>query len=400
MREREEEDLLEDVSSDESTAAEDDAPIVILPDDIDLEQEFAGEPEPAPVPIPVSPPPAPRSRLPAPAATPRPAVVKRVRKVHPQAPPGADLTLTEIEEEVDKELGVDQEPVRGLFSMPRFCRIGAVISIALLVLLVVVGWDYYRLPLVVRPLHYFHGLLRPSGTLGLALGLLGALVMLSSLSYLARKGLVSWQIGPLSSWMGFHILTGLLGPAIAAFHAAFVPTSALGLLAFVSMVIVVGSGIVGRYIAVYFPRSLEGRELKLEEIRARVAIYRKRLADLGVDATAFGIDAPSSRPRAPWLPTSIARVLYGDWETRREFRRLRDVVRSKAEPRIQTELVLFLIRRLCWERQWLVRYGEFRRLVDTWRFLHRWLAVLLFVAVFFHAVVGLRFGELWILGGR
>jgi hypothetical protein len=41
-----------------------------------------------------------------------------------------------------------------------------------------------------------------------------------------------------------------------------------------------------------------------------------------------------------------------------------------------------------------------KRLLQTWRFLHRWLAILLLVAVLLHIVVAVRFGDLWILGGR
>ena len=41
-----------------------------------------------------------------------------------------------------------------------------------------------------------------------------------------------------------------------------------------------------------------------------------------------------------------------------------------------------------------------KRLLQTWRFLHRWLAILLLMALILHIVVSVRFGDLWILGGR
>jgi len=41
-----------------------------------------------------------------------------------------------------------------------------------------------------------------------------------------------------------------------------------------------------------------------------------------------------------------------------------------------------------------------KRLLQTWRFLHRWLAILLLVALLLHIIVAVRFGDLWILGGR
>jgi hypothetical protein len=41
-----------------------------------------------------------------------------------------------------------------------------------------------------------------------------------------------------------------------------------------------------------------------------------------------------------------------------------------------------------------------KRLLQTWRFLHRWLAILLLMALVLHIVVTVRFGDLWILGRR
>jgi len=41
-----------------------------------------------------------------------------------------------------------------------------------------------------------------------------------------------------------------------------------------------------------------------------------------------------------------------------------------------------------------------KNLLQTWRFLHRWLAILLLMALVLHIIVTVRFGELWILGGQ
>lgn len=311
------------------------------------------------------------------------------------------VSLEAIEAEIQRELGLEGRGGRELLSMTRLFKVLAVVALGLLALILVVGWPYYCQPASVRPFHHLHSLLRPSGALGLSMGVLGALLMASSLLYLVRKRfptLGRW--GSLPSWLGFHILTGLLGPAIAMFHTAFLPTSALGFLAIGAAILVVASGVIGRYIAVYFPRSLGGRELRFEEVRGRLIIYRRKLVGLGVDPALLRIDTGVPRRRSPWVLSSICRVVYGDWESRREVRRLRQLLAERGELRLEMEMILFLIRRLCWERQWVVRYGEFRRLVGTWRFLHRWMAVILMVAVAFHVVVGIRYGGLWLLGGR
>jgi len=42
---------------------------------------------------------------------------------------------------------------------------------------------------------------------------------------------------------------------------------------------------------------------------------------------------------------------------------------------------------------------KIKRLLQTWRFLHRWLAILLLTALILHIFVSVRFGDLWILKG-
>jgi hypothetical protein len=380
----------------ESELLEDDdsLPIVIVPDDVDIDGELLA-PEPAPVEV----------ESPGPVAV-EPEPQEEETELQVEADPElAELSrivsLKDLESEIQDEFSLEGEGGRDLFFMPRLCKYAALGVLALLAVVLYIGWGYYRLPLVLRPLHYLHAMLRPSGYVGLSLGIAGAGVMLSSLLYLVRKGLLSWgRIGSLQSWMGFHILTGLMGPAIALYHAAFVPTSALGFLMVGAMAIVIISGVIGRYIAVHFPRSLGGRELKFEEIRGRLAVYKKKLVALGVDPTMLRLETPESSTRAPWLLASIGRVLSGDWESRKEYRRLKEALTARGQVRIEMELVLYLIRRLCRERQWLVRYGEFRRVMGSWRFFHRWLAIVLLAGLAFHVLVATRFGGLWILGGQ
>jgi cytochrome b561 len=50
---------------------------------------------------------------------------------------------------------------------------------------------------------------------------------------------------------------------------------------------------------------------------------------------------------------------------------------------------------------WLDRHRELRSLMASWRFLHRWLALLMLAVILCHIVVAFKFGDLWILrGGR
>ncbi len=346
-----------------------DIPVVIVPDDVDI------------------------------------AAVRRMDEFLAKRVQRRERELAQIERELDAEIGEEialEEAAAGTLLAPvRLARFAAITAAGLLLTLFVVGWGYYVLPAANRPFHYYHHLLRPSGPLGLTLGIGGTLIMIASLAYLLRKRFVSLaRIGSLQAWMGFHVFAGVLGPAIVLFHAAFVPTSAVGTLALVAMAIVVASGVIGRYLFAHVPRSIEGRELEFEDVRRRLIVYRRKLMSLGVSPKLLRIDAPTPKGgRSPWLIQAIIRVLRGDHETRREYERVKRSILRNPELGERGESILLLVRRLCSEREWMIRYRELHKLMGAWRFLHRWLAIVLLAAVIFHVLIAVKFGNLWIFGG-
>ena len=78
----------------------------------------------------------------------------------------------------------------------------AVAALAALVLFGAGGWDYYRTPLRVRAYASAHAALRPSGTLGHALGIAGLLMMTVPVIYSVRK---KWRrlarLGEMRHWL-------------------------------------------------------------------------------------------------------------------------------------------------------------------------------------------------------
>ena len=323
-----------------------------------------------------------------------------------QAEIDEELALERIEAQLNRELEDElayEARMRARRITPLWiCRASACLIVCLLAVLCVVGWGYYTMPLSARVLHHLHAALRPSSGLGLSLGFTGLGVMVASLGYVARKRFSSWRrLGSVRDWMGFHVLAGIVGPAIVAFHAAFLPTSAVGLLAIFAMAVVVASGIAGKYVYVHVPKTLEGHELEFEVIRRRLVVYRRKLLDLGLDPALLPVDDAATKPkRNPFFLWSLVVVLWGDQRTHADYARLHRAVNARRDLALEMERVLALAKRLCLERQALARYRELRKVVSTWRFLHRWLAVVLGVAVTYHVLVAAKFGGLWIFGGR
>ncbi|MCA8960784.1 MAG: DUF4405 domain-containing protein [Planctomycetes bacterium] len=311
--------------------------------------------------------------------------------------------LRDIQDELDAEIADELAQQARLATLLRFVRAGGVVLVGLLAVLTWIGWPYYALPLASRPFHPFHDALRSSGSIGLTLGIGATVLMLASLAYLVRKRLVPWLgARTLTGWMRFHVAAGVLGPGLALVHASFVPTSFLGGLAIAAMAIVLGSGFAGRYLLMYVPKSADGGEVQIADLRRRLRVYRQKLIDLGVDASLIRVDdddAPKSR-RTPWLITAVVRVLLGDRESRRELRELTEAVQQQQGLGEEAGTVLVLVRRLCRERQWFVRHRELRRMVSAWRFAHRWLAIVMFAAIVFHVGLALRYANLFGMGDQ
>jgi hypothetical protein len=165
----------------------------------------------------------------------------------------------------------------------------------------------------------------------------------------------------------------------------------MGLFATLSMLVVVGSGILGRYLLAYMPRT-EGEAEALDEVRRRLAVYKRKLMAMGIRTAHLDIEVREGRGREPGLIASLVKVVLGDRSARHEVARLRGALEERLGWNQATEAIHIVITRLCRERQWLMRSAEIHRLVVAWRTFHRWFAIVLFSAIAFHVGVALRFG--------
>ena len=92
--------------------------------------------------------------------------------------------------------------------------------------------------------------------------------MLLLLLYSVRKRFhFARKWGNLNVWLSAHIFLGFAGPVLVLFHTVF-KFSGIVAIAFWSMVLVVASGVVGKFIFALIPRSLSGMELNRIEMEA------------------------------------------------------------------------------------------------------------------------------------
>jgi hypothetical protein len=121
--------------------------------------------------------------------------------------------------------------------------------------------------------------LTPSTGAGYWLGIVGGCVMLSVLAYPMRKHLSAFRsTGTMAGWFRFHMLAGLVGPLIVLFHSNFRLGATNSTVAVLSMLIVAGSGVVGRYLYGRIHHGLYGARAIVREEIAEASGLRNMMA--------------------------------------------------------------------------------------------------------------------------
>jgi hypothetical protein len=158
-------------------------------------------------------------------------------------------------------------------------RLAWMVAAAVVLVIAGYGFDYYTLSALQRPFSPKHEILRPSGTIGIKLGMFGVLLFFLIYLYPLRKkwGWLGRQ-GNSRHWLDFHVVLGTTAPIIVAFHSSFKFGNIAGM-AFWSMLVVTLSGFVGRYLYAQIPRGLSATELSMKELQEREEALQKELAE-------------------------------------------------------------------------------------------------------------------------
>lgn len=97
---------------------------------------------------------------------------------------------------------------------------------------------------------------------GHGMGIVGFIFMLMTETlYSLRKRSRSVRWGRMSTWLQFHIFTGLVGPYMVLLHTSWKFNGIAGVTTLFTVIIVV-SGFIGRYIFTRIPRTLDGLEIE------------------------------------------------------------------------------------------------------------------------------------------
>lgn len=262
------------------------------------------------------------------------------------------------------------------------------------------GWDYYGTPLPLRPDHAQHGLLSPIGFWGHGMGFIGAFLMTFGVLLYSLRKRARWMaaVGQIKHILELHIFLCLLGPALIVFHSAFKFGGIIGV-SFWCMVIVVASGVIGRYLYLQIPKTITGREITPIELEKQITTLRDRLQkDDGIEedllqrldalSAAFIETSRLSILRA--FPAMMIQNIRHDARVRallQEFEKNRNPLSSDAHTRLTMKAHL--------QRQ-LANLTLTQKMFRYWHMFHLPFAVVMFIIMIAHIVTAFLFGYGWI----
>jgi hypothetical protein len=261
------------------------------------------------------------------------------------------------------------------------------------------GVSYYSTSIEERFYHPDHDQFKPSGIYGHGLGIAGTLLMLVGVTmYIVRKRWkVLTRLGRLKYWLEFHIFLCSLGPVMILFHTAF-KFGGIVSIAFWSMVAVVVSGIIGRYIYVQIPRTIEGRALSLGEVHAMKLNLGELLRDTyQLPPETYGaIVSAVNAPDLIYNRNLISGIISKFFDDRRAVSSIRMDLKRKGLPVKEIARLTKLINGEIRLNNRIARLQTMHKLFRYWHVAHLPFALIMLVIVLLHTGITLALGYKWI----
>jgi len=239
--------------------------------------------------------------------------------------------------------------------------------------------------------------------LGYDLGIVGSVMMAALLLYpLRKKARFMRNWGEVRHWFRMHKLLGILGPVLVLFHANFKLHAVNSNVALFSMLLVVLSGLVGRYIYVKIHFSRFGQQLSLQELERQFGISKAEMdgetsISPPVKDELHGFEQSELAAGKGVFRTCLGLLTLGRrvaWVQRKALRHLKQDMNEQAR---RGELLPAMIslrlrhdRELIHEYLMAVKrvseYGVYCRIFSWWHILHIPLFAMLVVTAIVHVV--------------
>jgi len=242
----------------------------------------------------------------------------------------------------------------------------------------------------------------PERGLGYALGIIGGSMMLLLLVYPARKR-AAWLnlVGGVTGWFRMHMVLGIVGPVLVLFHSNFALGAMNSNVALFCMLLVSGSGLIGRYIYTRIYGNWTEQQETLARLQATADQLSRQTTTTAVLPELMGvIEAEEKRlfggsanPVATFLRimSSGLRTAIARWRLERRIRRM--VIQAAGQSptlaahgsRLTATAYGYAVRRLDANRR-VAEHRFYVRMFSFWHVAHVPFFIMLLVAGIVHVI--------------
>ncbi len=268
----------------------------------------------------------------------------------------------------------------------------SLLTVGLGVALFLRGQDYYLLTHEARVDHPDYQMLAPGHLIGHGYGIVGTALILTNLLYLARRRLVRFRLGSMSAWLNLHVATGLIGGLLILFHSTFQMRNAMTTASMWALVVVLVTGLIGRFIFSLVPKPDFAR------LRQHCETFDAIVPGLGPWLMNELVETPVPGIVGRVTPLKVLRMLP-KW--RAEAIRRRQLVRDTIANYRRTLDAEFALLDTCVAETAAIAFNTPRAVamdsvMRSWRGLHRFFALLMVLLVGVHVGVAWYYGYRWI----
>jgi sulfur relay (sulfurtransferase) DsrC/TusE family protein len=205
------------------------------------------------------------------------------------------------------------------------------------------------------------------------------------------------RLGILKHWLEFHIFLCTLGPILILFHTAF-KFGGLVAISFWSMVAVFVSGIIGRFIYIQIPRTIEGQELSLNDLRELKSNTAEILkSSYNLDEESYGIIAESVKKKVElYHRNALVRFFRKYFDDRRTIMMVKKTLKKHKMHKKDMRHILTLVNNDVKLNRKIERLDTMQNLFKYWHVIHSPFALVMMIIMVIHIGVTIAFGYKWI----
>ncbi|PKG99129.1 pyridine nucleotide-disulfide oxidoreductase [Paraglaciecola sp. MB-3u-78] len=225
--------------------------------------------------------------------------------------------------------------------------------------------------------------------LGYALGIVGGSMMLLLLIYPLRKRFYNSRLLIFSTrnWFRIHMMLGILGPLLVLFHCNFSMGSTNSNITLASMLLMVSSGLFGRFIYGKIHYGLYGNKIQLKELLHSKILAREQIDDAALSAHSLTPEqlkiiqhCEQKLQKVNTVLGSLSTSMSLSLTTRFAQRRIKREMKTAA---VNTDTICHLLDYLQAVRK-IANLAFYERLFSLWHLLHMPIFFMLVITGFVH----------------